>query len=446
MEFKDRAKELKEIKEVLDSRKFEFLVLYGRRRVGKTELVLNATKDRKRIYFLATGERSLEHFYKVCSEFDEKVLPLKMDFEVLFDYLKDKAEVVIIDEFQEMIKEDKTILNIFQKIIDTKLANSNLKLILLGSSVSIIGSKVLSYQSPLYGRRTGSIKLKPVSFFDLKEFFPHSINELMEIYAFADGIPFYLIKITPPFWEWFQNEIKTDRSFLRDEIDFIMKYEFDNASTYKLILEALAHGKTKLNEIKDHVKLPRTDLSPYIKNLLEVDLIKREVPITENIKSRYGRYYLKDNFLKFWFRFIYPNLSSIEAGIFDINSIKSDYNAYLGFIFEDISKQFLIKEAPFQFNKIGKWWHKDKEIDIVCLDEQKKEALFIECKWSDLTEKEALKILEEVKEKLKFVEQERNKEYFGLIGKKILGKERLREEGWLVWDLEDIEKAYARTR
>ncbi|MBI4258190.1 MAG: ATP-binding protein, partial [Thaumarchaeota archaeon] len=303
MEFKDRKHEMKELREVMGSQNFELLILYGRRRVGKTELILNLTKDSKRIYYLATGEKNLEHFYRVCSEYDKGMAQLKMDYEVLFDHLKDKVDVVIIDEFQEMIREDANTLNLLQRIVDTKLNKSRLKLILLGSSVSIMGSRVLSYKSPLYGRRTGSMKLKPVGFFDLREFFPSAgIQELLEIYSFADGIPFYLIKIALPFRNWLAGETANRRSFLKDEVDFIMKYEFDNPATYKIILEAIARGKTKLNEIRDYARMPRTDLSPYLRNLVEVDMVRREVPITENMKSRFGRYYLNDNFLRFWFR------------------------------------------------------------------------------------------------------------------------------------------------
>ncbi len=397
MEFKNRKKEAKEIKEVLDSKKFELLILYGRRRVGKTELGLHATKNRKRIYYLATEEKNLDRFYDVCAEYDKNILDLKKDFEVLFNYLKDKVEVVIIDEFQNMIKEDKNIISLFQSIVDTKLKDSNVKLILLGSSISIIASKVLSYKSPLYGRRTGSIKLKPISFFDVHEFFPESaMDELVEIYGFADGIPYYLIKIDKPFWEWLSRELKQERSFLKDEVSFLMKYEFENPSTYKLILEAIANGKTKLSEIKDFVKLERTDLSPYLKNLMEVNLIKREVSVVENIKSRKGRYYLNDNFLRFWFRFIYPHLSSIESGIFDTSIIKRAYPEYLGFIFEEIARQYILRENIFKCNKIGRWWYKDNEIDIVALNDEKREILLGECKWKENVNPEeiALKLYE----------------------------------------------------
>jgi len=443
MEFKDRKKETKEITEMLNSKNFELLILYGRRRIGKTELILHSTKDKKRIYYLGVEKRNLDRFYDVCVSQFPDISNLKKDYEVLFEYLKDKSVVVIIDEFQNLIKEDKNILNILQSLIDTNLKNTNLKLVLLGSSVSIMSSKVLSYQSPLYGRRTGSIKLKPISFFDIKEFFPKiSMKEIIEIYGLADGVPYYLIKIKKHLWKWLEEEIKSERSFLKDEVEFLMRYEFEDPSTYKIILEAIANGKTKINEIKDFIKLQRTDLSPYLKNLIETDLIKREVPITEKVKSRSGRYYLKDNFLKFWFRFIYPNLSSIETKIFNTSLIKKEYNHYLGGIFEEIVRQYLIKNPPFNFTKIGRWWYKNSEIDLVALDESTNKILFVECKWKENVD--ANKLISGLSKKTENVlwKNDKREEYYSLFAKSF--KKKITEfNGKKVFciDIKDLENS-----
>ena len=151
---------------------------------------------------------------------------------------------------------------------------------------------------------------------------------------------------------------------------------------------------------------------------------------------------MKDEFFNFWFKFIFPFKSEIEINKTNdiLTKIIKEMNQYVGHGFENICRQLIWDFNSITFNKSGRWWNKDEEIDIVCLDEQKRESLFVECKWSSLTEKKASQILEELKEKSKFVEWERKKEYFGLIGKKILGKEKLRKEGFFVWDLEDIKK------
>jgi AAA+ ATPase superfamily predicted ATPase len=439
--FKNREKELEVIREYLRSNKFELLIIYGRRRIGKTELILEATKNVKKIYYLATTEKNLERFYSLCSKHFPEISKLKMDWEVLFDYLKDKVDVIIIDEFQNLIEEDKNIISVFQSIVDLILKNSKVKLFLIGSSVSMITSHILSYKSPLYGRRTGSMEIGPISFFDLKKFFPNfNIEQLIEIFGFADGIPFYLVKINKEFWSWLEEELKKKDTFLKDEVDFIMKYEFEDASTYKLILEAIAFGKTKINEIKDYIKVRRTDITPYLKNLIEVKMVRRLVPITEKEKSRHGRYYISDNFLKFWFRYIYENLSSIEEGIFDVNSIKQNYNVYLGEVFEEVCRQFLIKnrERIFPFTKIGKWWYKDKEIDIVAFNEQSKEILFCECKWKE--EVNAKEILQELKEKAQYVDWNKNerKEYYAIFAKNF--KKKAEDKNVFHFELNDIEE------
>ena len=418
IQFKNRTKELSEIKEVLESDDFELIIFYGRRRVGKTELILNSTKATNRIYYLAVGENNLKRFYDRCSSQFPEVLKLKQDWEVLFDFLKEKVDVIIIDEFQNLISEDKNILNIYQSIIDSDLKDSKMKLFFLGSSISMIQSNLLSYKSPLYGRRTGSMQIKPVSFFDMNKFFPDkSMGELAKIYGFSDGIPFYLVRIDDEFWKWLSEEIKKQRSFLKDEIDFMLRYEFEDVSTYKLVLEAIANQKTKLSEIKDYIKVKRTDLSPYLSNLIQVGLIKRIVPITENEKSRLGRYYLSDNFLKFWFRFIYPNLSYIEEQSLSINSIKRDYDSYMGFIFENICTQYIKKTRMKKYTKIGNWWHKDNEIDIIALDEDSKKIMFSECKWKDNVD--AKKILSELKSKKIHVRwnNETRKEHYIIFAK-----------------------------
>lgn len=381
-DFKDRKEETAELLQTLRKKDFAFEIIYGRRRVGKTELILHATKSARRIYYFAVGEGNLERFYAICAEYDPEVLKLRQDYEVLFDYLKDRVDVIIVDEFQNMVKENANILSTLQSVIDNKLKRSSLKLFILGSSISMMTSKVLDYSSPLYGRKTASLKLQPVRFADLKKFYPkRSMKELVDIYGFADGIPYYLIMIDASFWPWLDKELARNKGFIKDEVDFLMKMEFDQPNTYKSILEAIAHGKNTLQEIRDYTKLQRTDISPYLKNLMEVEFIQRTLPFGENQASRMGRYFIKDNFIQFWFRFIYPNMSSIEQGSYSSAFIKESYAQYTGRIFEKICMQLLARQK--QYTKISGWWYAEDEIDIVAYDETKDEMLFCECKWQD---------------------------------------------------------------
>ena len=451
--FYNREAELKVLRKYLNREGFDLLIIYGRRRIGKTALILEATKGKKRIYYMATEKNNLDEFYRKCSTVFPEIGKLRKDWETIFEYLKDTADVVIIDEFQNMIKEDNGIVSLFQRIVDTVLQNSNLKLVLLGSTVSIITSKTLSYKSPLYGRKTLSMKLKPIKFVHLRNFFPKKdIEELIEIYGFADGIPHYLLKIDPRanFWKWLQSEFE-EKTFITDEIDFLMRYEFEEVGTYKTILHAMASGKTKINEIKDFTGLKRTDISPYLKNLTETEFVIREIPVLERPKSKKGRYYLRDNFLLFWFRYVYPNLSSIEEGIFSADSVKRDYPSYLGHIFEKISREVLVrlvkeKKLP-EFTKLGKQWGKipgrkeTYEIDIVALNERTKEILFAECKWKSRVNAE--KVCRELVEKSSYVEWNNNdrKEYLAVFARSF--NKRVEEfEGRKVFcfDLKDMDR------
>ncbi|ADT83506.1 ATP-binding protein [Thermococcus barophilus] len=440
--FVDRKNELRAIREKLMSRKFELIVIYGRRRVGKTRLVLEAVKDFPHIYYLAVESDNLRHFRKTAERIAPEVRYTREDWESLLHALKGK--VIIIDEFPNMIKEDPKVVSIFQRAVDLDLSNSNTKLILLGSSVSMMTEKVLSYKSPLYGRRTGSMKLKPMEFFTLREFFPGiSWKELIEIYGLTDGIPFYIIQVKLPFWEWLEKELLNPVSFFRDEVDFLLRYEFTETRTYRRILEAIALGKTTPKEIKDFTGMRHSDITPYLRNLIETDLVVREVPVTEKPASKKGRYYVADNFLAFWFRYIYPNLSRIEAGTFDIAEIREDYSRYLGWVFEKVARQFLVRlnkagRLPFRFTKIGKWWHKSEEIDLVALNEREKKVLFVEVKWKDLREREAKGVLRNLERKSKLVGLEDWEKAYGMIARNIGGKEDVRGSGYFAWDLGDF--------
>ena len=144
---------------------------------------------------------------------------------------------------------------------------------------------------------------------------------------------------------------------------FLMKYEFSEVTTYKKILEAIAFGKTAPKEIREYIRAKHSDITQYLKNFIDTEFVIREVPVTESVRSKKGRYYIADNFVAFWFRYIHPNLSAIEEGLFDVGEIKQDYSSYLGFVFEKVARQLLIElnkrdRLPFRFSRVGRWWHR----------------------------------------------------------------------------------------
>ncbi len=437
--FVDREEELRSMREKLNSEKFELIIVYGRRRIGKTRLILEAIKDFEHVYYLAVEGDNLRYFRDIASRIAPEIRHARKAWESYFTFLKDK--IVVIDEFPNLIRENKNIVSIFQRIVDTILKDTKTKIILCGSSVSMMSDKVLSYRSPLYGRRTSSLNLNPLKFRYLQDFFPKvDIKELVEIYGFAGGVPHYLEKIKTPFWRWMKKEIGSPDSFLRYEIDFIMKYEFEDVTTYKKILEAIAMGKSTPKEIRDYLGMKHSDITPYLKNLMLTGFVKREVPITDTLRSKRGRYFINDNFTAFWFRYIFPNLSAIEEGIFEIDSIKRDYPAYLGRVFENVAMETLIHASkrdrlPFKITKIGKWWHRDKEVDVVAFNERSGDILFAEVKWRDKVDGE--RTLHKLKEKSKHVKwrNENRREHFAVFAKSF----RKRCDS-LCFDLRDLQE------
>jgi len=442
--FIDREEELKVLRERLRSNRFELVVVYGRRRVGKTRLVLESVKGSEYVYYLAVEGDNLRCFKRVASRVVPELRYSMEDWESYFNFLKDR--VVVIDEFPNLIKEDPRVVSVFQRVVDTVLNNTKTKLILLGSSVSIMSSKVLSYRSPLYGRRTASIRLGPLKFHHLRGFFPRtSWRELVEIYGLTDGVPYYIERVRTPFWEWLGKELRRPDTFLKDEVDFLMKYEFSDASTYKKILEAIALGRNTPKEIREYLRMRHSDITPYLRNLMETGFIVREVPVTEGPRSKRGRYYVADNFTAFWFRYIYPNLSAIEEGIFDASEVREDYPNYLGWVFEKVGRQLLIElskrgELPFKPTRIGKWWYKDLEVDIVALNPRERKVLLVEVKWSKLSGKDISRIKAKLERISASMGLEDYEAHYGVIAREAEVKEEL------VWDLEDFNKIAGRER
>ncbi|PSN85256.1 ATPase [Candidatus Marsarchaeota G2 archaeon OSP_D] len=423
MVFADREKELKALEQRFSSDNFEFVVIYGRRRIGKTSLILEALKDKEHVYYLATeAKNNLAKFKRTVEAIFPSVRHVREDWESLLLALKDK--VIVFDEFPYLIKEDSSIVSVFQKIVDS-LRDSKTKLVVLGSSISMMEDDVLSYRSPLYGRRTGSIRLGELKFSDLRHF-GFDLIEAVRVYGFSGGVPYYITKVNTPFYGWINWELKKADSFIKDEVDFLLKYEFSEIATYKEILFAISLGKNTLGEIRDFVKV-KGEVSSYIRKLQRIGLVIKEIPVTEGITSKRGRYRIADNFTNFWFRFVYPNLSMIEEALYELP--KRDYEAYLGRVFERIAEEY-VKEK-YTVNKIGRFWWKDIEIDLLALGG---ENVAGECKWSENVNPKEL--LHALKQKLKAVGVEVDR--FILFAKSFSRQE---EEAELV-DLNELNEWY----
>ncbi len=446
--FVDRIGEIKTLEERWSRGKAEFIVIYGRRRIGKTELIKQFMRDKKGLYFLGRLESKkdqLDRFsYMLSRFFSDPVLsksPLT-SWEAVFEYIsnKEKHFILALDEFPYIVKTSPEILSILQDYWDNKLKESKIFLIICGSSISMMEKQLFSYSTPLYGRRTLDIKLSSIRFRDIRGFLPEtiSIEDMIKIYSILGGTPAYLLEFERNL-DYTLSKILSKQSFLLREPEFILREEIVEPRYYFSILHAISIGRNSIGEIITQTGLEKGLVGKYLSTLIDLDLVRRILPITASWKSRKGLYEIRNNYFNFWFRFIYPNLEYIETNPKYVRDlIKKELNAFIGRVFEEICREFLMESKPGA--RIGKWWYKDNEIDIVALDENKRESFFFECKWSNLSYSQSLKILNTLMEKSRDVRwyNDSRVETYGLFGKKIEDKERLREEGFQVYDLQDL--------
>ncbi len=454
--FIDRKEELSTLIERYDSGRAEFIVIYGRRRVGKTELIKEFFKGKEHVYYLANKTDDKLQLKKLtertANSFHERA-PLIEDWSEFFEYLSEKAGrerlIFVIDEFPYLIASNKAIPSLFQGGWDEHLRTTRIFFLLCGSSIAMMELKVLGHKSPLYGRRTGQLKIQPLGFKEARLFFEGlDIKSQIINYSILGGIPLYLNEFNAKkdlFSNIKQNILRKD-SILYEEPSFLLKGELREPTTYFLILETLSKGSVRLNEISTKTYIDVHKLPKYLGVLENLRYVKRIYPVTEKkSKPKNSLYVIRDNFFRFWFRFVYPYLSDIEEGDIDavISVIRRDLDSFVSFSFENICEQFLreLKKKnglPFKFSKIGKWWHRGNEIDIVAINPETKEILFAECKWRN--KPVGVNTYRELREKSKMVNwyNDERKEYFALFSKTGFTPE-LRKENVLLFDLKDFE-------
>ncbi len=454
-QFVNRDSELTTLNDMYRKERASFLVIYGRRRIGKTELVKQFINNKSHVYFLADdrGDRqNIKEFQKEMTGIIDDTLFGKVEFDdwvELFDEFSKRAKtklVIVVDEFPYLIHNNKAIPSIWQKIWDTILYKSNVFLIILGSSIGMMEEQVLSYRSPLYGRRTGQIKLTPLRFKHLTKFFPdYSLEELIKVYGVCDGIPAYLQQFDPElnFTDNLINNILNPMTFLNLEAEFLLKQELREKAHYFNILSSVALGRAKFGEIVNLTGLDKTLVSKYLSTLILLHIIEKEFPVTQKKPTKNARYIFSDNYYDFWFRFIYPNKTMIELGKTKeiVKEMQEDMTRYFAYVFEKVCKEYVLENPSFPFNKVGRWWHKDVEIDIVALNERQRQILFGECKFSDRVD--ANKLLQKLIKKTDAVDWKRNDRHkrYVLFAKSFKKKAGFEDERTTLVDLNDMNEA-----
>lgn len=420
--FIGREAELKFLENKYKEDKGQLIVLYGRRRIGKTETLKKFCENKPHIFFSCrecTDKLQLKNF---CEKLFEEDIPAKQyvneftDWEKAFRAVLDlpygnKKKLIVIDEFPYMCKGNSSIPFILQNLWDDVLKDENVMIILCGSSMSFIEKELLAEKNALYGRATGIYKMKEMGFYDAVKFFPdYSDEDKVLVYSILGGIPHYLKQFDPDLSlaQNIKKNILTKGCVLYSEVEFLLRQELRETQIYNSIVQAIALGNTKLNDISQKSLVednPKT--SVYLKNLIELGIIEKEFSVGSSTKEKAnknrGIYRIADNFFRFWYAFAFTNISALETddveGVYKY-SIESELNKFASFTFEDICREYVTElqkadALPFRYSKMGRWFGKttvrdrdelafcDTEIDILAISSQDKKYLVGECKYKD---------------------------------------------------------------
>ena len=427
--FVDREQEMDTLQKEYERDGSALVVLFGRRRVGKTTLISRFIQDKKALFFLASEEsegQNRRSFQEKTAAFLNSDLLKNVEvktWDVLFKAIMeapfDSKPVIVLDEFQYLGKSNPAFPSVFQRIWEEVLKDKSVMVILCGSLISMMQSQTLAYGSPLYGRRTAQIRLKQIPFGYYHEFFPDkNRKELIETYAITGGVPKYieLFSQSRDIYCAIDACILNRSGYLYDEPHFLLQQEVSEVGSYFSIIKAIAAGNTKLSAIASVLEVKSTSLTKYLKTLIDLDILEREVPVTEENpeKSKRGLYKIKDNYLRFWFAFVYPNMSFIESGHSQIVMDKIRKNlvrSHIAFVYEDVCKERMWEMNaegvwPFYFSKLGRYWDSKEEIDIATIDPEGKNLILGECKYWQ--EPVGVHVLRDLEAKEKAVTWEKN--------------------------------------
>lgn len=420
--FIGREAELSFLKNKYDEDKGQLIVLYGRRRIGKTETLRQFCKDKPHVFFSCrecTDKLQLNNFSQQLLKEDipaKKYIKEFDDWDNAFRAILDlpygsNKKLVVIDEFPYMCKENSSIPSILQNLWDEVLKDENVMIILCGSSMSFIEKELLAEKNALYGRATGIYKMKEMSFYDAVKFFPnYTDEEKIIVYSILGGIPHYLKQFNNQLSleDNIKQNILTNGCVLYSEVEFLLRQELRETQIYNSIIQAIALGNTKLNDISQKSLVNNTaKTSTYLKNLMELGIIKKELSVGSSTKEQANRnrgiYKIADNYFRFWYAFVFTNLSALETsdvdGVYQY-SIKPNLKSFASLTFEDVCREYVTElqknnSLPFRYTGMGRWFGKttvrakdklqiaETEIDILAIAPQDNKYLVGECKFKD---------------------------------------------------------------
>ena len=400
-----RNNELRKMEKKYQDGAFECIVIYGRRRVGKTALINAFCKGKKSIYFSAldtTPRENLRALSKAIYGYENSNTAMAPEYSSFDDALakisqlaKEERVIFVIDEYPYLAKSEPSISSRLQHLIDHVWKDSNMYLILCGSSMSFMEYQVLGYESPLYGRRTAQFKIEALNYKETAVFNPElSVEDNALIYGITGGVPHYINKLAVKhnLDEAILENVLDAASYLYEEPGNLLKQELREPGVYNSIITAIAEGTSKMNEISTKTGMESGPCTKYIKVLMDLGILKRETPITEK-EGKKSVYMITDNLFRFWYRFVPQNITAITSGRIETiyeRGIKRHFADYMGLVFEKMCRDYLMYYAenmPIELRDIGQWWGTDNrnkkqvQIDIVGTPIEGKEYIIGSCKY-----------------------------------------------------------------
>lgn len=412
--FIGRDRELQTLQELYEKDGFGMSVIYGRRRIGKSTLIVEFVKDKKAIFYTATKvgkEKNLELFSKqvlaaLDSAFEDTVFS---SVEAVFDFITKKMPeeklIIVIDELPYWAERDEALLSVMQKYIDTKWNHKNLMIILCGSALSFMENKVLSEKSPLFGRRDSQIRLESFSYREAALFVPdYSMEDKAICYGITGGVAKYLSLIDRE--KSLDDNIKKlffhPDGYLYDETRNLLTQEFSDITLVNNIIEQIASGENTVNGIAGKVGEKEPTVLYTLEKLIRVGLAEKKRCMTEEKNKKKTQYVLRDHMFKFWYDFIPKAHSVIEMGQGDLyyeRAVKPKLHSFMGSVFEEMCRYYTLEQGiqgrfDSFLTQVGSWWgveqvenpmgekvQQSADIDVLAISEMDKTAVVGECKF-----------------------------------------------------------------
>jgi uncharacterized protein len=408
--FIGRQNELRVLNRLWDSSRSALLILYGRRRVGKTRLLTHwmASGDRRALYWVAsptTSHEQLRSFSQALYNFANPGQPAPPAFTYAtwaqaFNQVAALAEservALFLDEFTYLLEADPGLAGVLQNAWDHVLKKADLFLALSGSHLGMMKREILSYQAPLYGRATAQLHLMPLPFGATRDYFKgFDAPSRVALYAIFGGIPAYWERVDPGLSvsKIIVQQLLTANNMMQEEPRLLLHDFVREPQNYVAILRAIAHNARTQKEIANFTGLSQGHISKYLSVLQDADFVDRRIPVTRGPNTRMGRYHIMDPYLRFYYRFLATRGAQLALGIQEqaLAEIKRHLIDFIGMhTWEELSREWLLRAStrgalPFIPDQVGSEWNKKAQVDVVGINSMEKTLYLGECKWGQGT-------------------------------------------------------------